>query len=46
MRWRERRNPLFERFVNSHINKMRVSGSCSMEIVKEYSLEALVVGSD
>lgn len=46
MKWNERRNPLFEGFVNERIRKTPVARRYSMRIVREYGMDALVVGSD
>ena len=45
-KWSDKRNPLFEDFVNRQIVKTHVCRRYSMDIVEEYGLEALLVGSD
>lgn len=45
-RWRERRMPLFEEFVSKNIIKTPTCRNYSMEMIREYGLEALLVGSD
>ena len=46
VRWHYKRSPLFEKFVENKIKKTDVCHRYSMELVRKYHLDALIVGSD
>lgn len=46
IRWHYKRSPLFEKFIESKIKKTDICHRYSMALVREYHLDALIVGSD
>ena len=47
VRWKDlERNPLFDKFIKSNINLSNLVNHYSKKIIKQYGIEAIIVGSD